>query len=128
LEVSPELIDACRQIKALGFRLGLDDLGPQAQLNPLVELADYIKVSFRHTQPEERRKLFELLRGKTLALLARNVETQADYQQACAEGFTLFEGYYFCQPVPMKNRRPPVNQMLRIEILKALQQNPLDLP
>src|ERR1700677_769526 len=27
----------------------------------------------------------------------------------------------------MRNRRPPVNQILRIDILKALQQNPLDL-
>jgi EAL and modified HD-GYP domain-containing signal transduction protein len=60
-------------------------------------------------------------------MLAKSVHTQRDYRQAHEEGFALFEGYYFCEPVPVRNRRPPVNQILRIDILKALQQNPLDL-
>jgi len=59
--------------------------------------------------------------------MASNLETQKDYLKAREEGFTLFEGYWFCQPVMKRNRRPPANQMLRLEILKALQRNPLDL-
>ena len=39
----------------------------------------------------------------------------------------MFKGYYFCQPVPIRNRRPPVTQILRIDILKALQQDPLEV-
>ncbi|MGB7547768.1 MAG: HDOD domain-containing protein [Terracidiphilus sp.] len=127
-EVAPGLIDACRQLKEMGFRLALDDFRGQPQFEPLVELADYIKVDFGGTRPEQRRELFEKLRGRTIAMLARNVETQAEYRQARQEGFTLFEGYYFCEPVMMRNRRPPPNQLLRIEILKALQRHPMDLP
>jgi EAL and modified HD-GYP domain-containing signal transduction protein len=127
LEVSADLIAACQQLKALGFRFALDDFQGQPQLKPLVELADYIKVDFGRTRPEERRELFKQLHGKTIAALAKNIETQAEYKQAHTEGFTLFEGYYFCEPVPIRNRRPPVNQMLRLDILKALQRNPLDL-
>jgi EAL and modified HD-GYP domain-containing signal transduction protein len=127
LEVSDDLIAACQQLKALGFRFALDDFQGQPQLKPLVEMADYIKVDFGRTRPEERRELFKQLHGKTIASVAKSIETQADYKQARAEGFALFEGYYFCQPVPIRNRRPPVNQMLRLDILKALQQDPLDL-
>lgn len=130
LEPSPELVAACQQLKALGFRLALDELADfkgQPHLMPLVELADYIKVDFARTPPEERRGLFLQMRGKKAAMLAKGVDTQADYKKAREEGFTLFEGYYFCQPVPMRNRRPPVNQILRIDILKALQQSPLDV-
>ena len=126
-EISPDLIAACQQLKALGFRFALDDFKWQAQFKQLVGLADYIKVDFVRTRPEERRELFEQLHGKTIAMLAKNVDTQADYRQAREEGFALFEGYYFCQPVPMRNRRPPVNQILRIDILKALQQHPMEL-
>jgi len=120
LEISPDLIAQCQQLKALGFRFALDDFRDQPQLKPLVELADYVKVDFGRTQPGERREMLEHMHGKKAAILA-------DYRKAREEGFALFEGYYFCQPLPMRNRRPPVNQMLRIDILKALQQNPLDL-
>ena len=126
-EVSPDLIATCQQLKALGFRLALDDFKDQLQLMPLVELADYVKIDFARTRPEERRGLFLQMHGKTASMLAKSVDTQMDYRQAREEGFALFEGYYFCQPLPMRNRRPPVNQMLRIDILKALQQHPLDL-
>jgi EAL and modified HD-GYP domain-containing signal transduction protein len=60
-------------------------------------------------------------------MLAKNVESQEEHRKAREEGFTLFEGYYFCQPGAKRNRRPPANQLLRLEILQALQQDPLDL-
>jgi len=127
LEISPDLIAMCLQLKALGFRFALDDFTGRPQFEQLVELSDYIKVDFARTRPEERRKLFEQLHGRTTAMLAKSVDTQVEYRQARDEGFTLFEGYYFCDPVPIRNRRPPVNQILRINILKALQHEPLDL-
>ena len=127
LEISPDLIAQCQQLKALGFRFALDDFRDQPELKPLVELADYVKVDFGRTQPGERREMLEHMHGKTASMLAKSVDTQMDYRQAREEGFGLFEGYYFCQPVAMRNRRPPVNQILRIDILKALQQHPLDL-
>ena len=127
LEISPHLIAASQQLKALGFRFALDNFKGQPQLKSLMELADYIKVDFSRTQLNERREVFEQMHGKSVDILAKGVDSQAEYRQARKEGFALFEGYYFCQPAPMRNRRPPVNQILRIDILKALQQNPLDL-
>jgi EAL and modified HD-GYP domain-containing signal transduction protein len=127
MDMSPDLVVVFEQLKALGFRFALDDYRGQAQLKPLVELADYIKVDFARTEPLERRRMIEQMHGETAVMLAKSVATQADYLEAREEGFVLFEGYYFCHSLPMRNRRPPVNQILRIELLKALQQNPLDL-
>lgn len=127
LETSPDMIAACKQLKAEGFRFALNDLEYPGQSESLVELADYVKVNFRRIQPEARRKLIEQLRGKTIAMVARSVDTQADQLKARDEGFNLLQGYYFCQPAPTRNRRPPVNLLLRIDILRALQQDPLDL-
>jgi c-di-GMP-related signal transduction protein len=128
LEPSPEQIGLYRNLKHLGFRLALDNFRRQEQPQPLLELADYVQVDFAATTTGERRQLFERLCASPVKLLARNVETQAQYKQAQEEGFTLFEGYFFCQPLLIKNRRPPANQMLRLEILQALQRRPMDLP
>jgi c-di-GMP phosphodiesterase len=126
-EISPDLIAACQQLKILGFRFALNDFRWQPQCKPLLELADYIKVDFVASPSDERRKLFEQMHGKPVAIVAQSVDTQANYRRAREEGFVFFQGYYFCQPVPIRNRRPPVNQILRIDILKALQQDPLDV-
>src|ERR1035437_7833367 len=46
LEPTPSLIAACRKLKAKGFRLALDDFTWKPKFDPLVELADYVKVDF----------------------------------------------------------------------------------
>ena len=62
-----------------------------------------------------------------MALIAEKVETQGEYQQARDEGFTLIQGYYFCRPVLMKNRRVPANRLSQIEILRVLHEDTIDL-
>jgi EAL and modified HD-GYP domain-containing signal transduction protein len=127
LEPTPSLIAACRKLKAAGFRLALDDFVWAPKFEPLVELADYIKVDFTLSGPEERRALFEQLRGKTIAMLAEKVETQEEYKQACAEGFTFFQGYYFCRPILLKNRKVPSNRLSQIGILELMRGSSIDL-
>ena len=127
LVLSPEQIAACHQLKTIGFRFALDNLGVELPDAQVLELADYLKVDLDRTPPEVRRGLFDVLRHKAIAMLAKNVNTHADFRRALDEGFTLFEGFYFCKPQPIRNRRPPVNQMLRLDILKALQMHPLNL-
>ena len=63
----------------------------------------------------------------TVALVAEKVETQEEYQQACEEGFTLFQGYYFCRPALLKNRKIPANRLSQIEILQHLRGDAIDL-
>jgi c-di-GMP phosphodiesterase len=127
LEMPAELIAVCQQLKGEGFRFALDNFKWLPQFKPLLELADYVKVDFDRISKEERRELFEQVRGKPIGMLAKNIDTQANFVRAREEGFELFEGHYFCEPVPVRNRRPPVNQILRIDILRALQQTPLEV-
>ena len=69
LEPTPGLIDACRKLKAEGFRLALDDFTFKPKWGPLVELADYIKVDFVLSGPQERERLLKRLRAVTVALV-----------------------------------------------------------
>jgi EAL and modified HD-GYP domain-containing signal transduction protein len=127
LEPNPELIAACRQLKAAGFRLALDDFVWEPRFEPLIELANYIKVDIAATPAYQRRELMQRLKGKAIAMIAEKVETQQEYQQAKAEGFTLFQGYFFCRPILMKNRNIPANRLFHVQILQLLHKDPIDL-
>jgi len=127
LEPTPELIAACHQLKKAGFRLALDDFVYSPKFDPLIELANYIKVDFVVSSAQERRELMARVQGKAITMIAEKVETPQEYQQARAEGFTLFQGYFFCRPILMKNRNIPANRLFHIQILQMLHEDPLDL-
>jgi EAL and modified HD-GYP domain-containing signal transduction protein len=127
LAPTPRLIEACRELKTAGFRLALDDFTWKPDLEPLVAMADYVKVDFRLTNAQERVNLLEKLKGFTVALVAEKVETEVEFREACDEGFTLFQGYYFCRPVLLKSGKVPANQSLHIQILKMLRDDSLEL-
>jgi EAL and modified HD-GYP domain-containing signal transduction protein len=127
LDPSPALITACRHLKACGFRLALDDFTWKPGIEPLVEIADYIKVDFAISDEQDRRELLGRLRGVTVALIAEKVETQEEYQQARNEGFTLMQGFYFCRPVLLRNYKVPANRLQHVEILRMLQDEAMDL-
>ncbi len=128
VEPTPDVIDSCRSLKKAGFRLALDDFIWKPQLKPLVELADYIKVDFTLSRASQRRELFKHLQGTPVVMIAEKIETQDEYRQACAEGFTLIQGYYFCRPQLIENRKVPANRLSQIEILRLLREDSLDLP
>jgi EAL and modified HD-GYP domain-containing signal transduction protein len=127
LDPSPALIAACRHLKSCGFRLALDDFTWRPGIEPLVEIADYIKVDFAISDEQNRRELLHRLRGASAALVAEKVETQEEYLQARDEGFTLMQGYYFCRPVLMRNHKVPANRLQHVEILRMLQDETVDL-
>ncbi len=127
LEPTPELIEACRELKAMGFRIALDDFVWKPELEPLVKLADYIKVDFIKSDAAERKALIERLKGNPVCLLAEKIETQKEFKQACKEGFTLFQGYYFCRPELIKNRKVPANHLTLIQIMKMMREESLNL-
>ena len=92
-----------------------------------MEIADYIKVDFLLADAGTRKKLLKQLKGVSVALVAEKIETQEEYKQACGEGFTLFQGYYFCRPVLMQNRKVPSNRLSQIEILQLLRAESIEL-
>ncbi len=126
VEPTQAVIDACVKLKSLGFRVALDNFEWKPQLQPLFDLADFVKVDFATSGVVGRQEIFRRAMGKKTVLIAEKVESPQEYQQAREEGFTLFQGYYFCRPVLLKNRSIPSNQLFHIQILKLLHDDPLD--
>jgi c-di-GMP-related signal transduction protein len=127
VDPTPEVIAACRKFEAQGYRIALDDFVWDAKFAPLIELATYIKVDFLGSTPEERRQVLRQIHDCGAQFIAEKVETDNDYRQAVKEGFSLFQGYYFCHPVMMEKRTIPSNTLFHFEILKELLKEPLDI-
>jgi len=106
LEPDPALVKTCKELKRQGYRLALDDFEWKPSWQPLVELADYIKVDLSLTTVPQRAELRRKLGRRPPKLVMERVETPQDWELARMEGFTLFQGYYFCRPVVIENRRP----------------------
>lgn len=125
-EPTPELIGACMRLKSLGYRIALDDFTWRSSLQPLVSLADYVKVDFLKSPPEERRVLLSRL-PPSARLIAEKVETRADFDTARVEGFSLFQGFYFCAPAMLRVSKIPSNKVCHLLLLQLLQQDPVDI-
>jgi EAL and modified HD-GYP domain-containing signal transduction protein len=122
-----ELLQACADLCKMGYRIALDDFEPLPEMQPLVELASYIKVDMRASDRARRLQIREAVRRSKAALLAEKVESQEDFDVARSEGYKYFQGYFFCYPKIMFNREVPANRINYLRLLVELTRDELDL-
>ena len=96
-------------------------------MQPLIDIASYIKVNFRLSDAKSRHEIQQALRGSHAALLAEKVEDQEEFAIARSEGYEFFQGYFFCRPKIMANREIPPNRMNYLRLLIELTRTPLNL-
>lgn len=121
------LVDACRKLKQSGFRLTLAGFSWDLMPHPLFDLVEFVKADLAFLDTDGCQRLRKQLHGASIVMEAEKVETQQDYRQACALGFTLFEGYYFCHPELIQNAKVPASRLFHLDILRQLHKDPLDL-
>jgi len=125
--IDAELVKACANLRKLGYRIALDDFVPSPEIQPLVDLASYIKVDFKASDAAKRKEIRAMVRASNAALLAEKVENQEDFKVARSEGFKYFQGYFFCRPTIIENREIPANRMNYMQILAELTRGQFNL-
>jgi EAL and modified HD-GYP domain-containing signal transduction protein len=128
--VEPEaaVLAACRQLKKKGYLLVLDDFIFRPGYEPLIELADVIKIDFLLTPAGERAKIVQQFGGRSgLKFLAEKVETERDFQEAVRSGYHYFQGYFFSKPVVISRKSIPFGQVAAFRLLKAVHAAVLNL-
>jgi len=127
IEPDAELVSACLELKKLGYKFALDDFILKPEMQPLIDLASYVKVDFRQSDAAERKQIHQMVRGSKAVLLAEKIEDQAEFDVALAEGYKLFQGYFFCRPKVLANREIPPSRMNYLRLLVEMTRNPLDM-
>lgn len=127
VDPTADIVEACRKIRKLGFLIVLDDFVFEPRFEPLMELADIIKIDFQITGIEEQIKLIEMCRGKDIRFLAEKVETPEEFRQAMELGYTYFQGYFFSKPIIVAGQSIPKNKSVNFRLLQQISSSLLDL-
>ncbi len=126
VQPTPEILETVRELKEAGYKIALDDFVLLPGYEPLIDMADIIKVDFRITNsPEERKKMREIL-PKHVRLLAEKIETEEEFQQALAYGYVLFQGYFFCKPTILQQKRLTSNALSKMRLLREINRQNVD--
>lgn len=74
-----------------------------------------------------RREIYALASGTPARLVAEKIESDAQLRIAISEGCSLFQGYFFSQPILVESHHVPRNHSVYLSLLAQLQQGSTDL-
>jgi EAL and modified HD-GYP domain-containing signal transduction protein len=115
-----EILNICRELKAAGYRLALDDFVMSASGSSFLDLADIVKVDFLATAPGERKKIALDLDARGIKALAREVESDKAFEEAVACGYSYVEGCFFAKPAFRATDEISGNKLSRLRVLDEL--------
>lgn len=126
VEPTVPLVAAVRNLKEAGHTIALDDFRYHLRFEPLLRLADIIKVDFVVSPPAERASLVRRLRGRGIRFLAEKVETNDEFESARGLGCTLFQGYFFARPQILQSSEIPGSKLNYLEVLREVNAPEMD--
>lgn len=117
----PPVLEALRHLRERGYRIALDDVVYQSALDPLLELADIVKVDLPAIAAGDLPDQVAALRRFGVQLLAEKVETETQFERAQALGFSLFQGYWLARPKTVVGSRGPNDRQSMLRLAARLQ-------
>ncbi len=98
VQVTADVLDRLTELKQAGYRFALDDYRYMPESEPLLALADFVKLDVLAHSPAELTHLVSGIRKHPVQLIAEKVETPEQFRHCQTLGFDFFQGYYFAHP------------------------------
>jgi EAL and modified HD-GYP domain-containing signal transduction protein len=108
-----------------GYRIALDDFRPSPQMDPLIGLANLIKVEMRTPKAQQEVMLREF-HARGIQMLAEKVETDADFRWAMRAGYDFFQGHFFARPVVLQGKQIPAVKLHCLRLIQEAHRAELD--
>ena len=118
VDVSDDLVEACKQINSQGYRLALDDYDLEEKWQVLLPLISIIKFDITTVTDEQIREAVPLLKAHNIKLVAERVETKEQFHYYRQLGFDYFQGYFFARPEVIRHRKMSSSAVNMLELLK----------
>lgn len=118
VELDDEVLEACRELKKLGYGLALDDYEGRELPEAFVKLVDVIKVDVPIVGASSLKKVTEPFGNGRIRFLAEKVEDESTDLAARMAGFSLFQGYYYARPKVITGRKIEPAAAARMRILQ----------
>ena len=121
------LLESVKHLKQLGLKIALDDHIPNAEWDAFLPLMDFIKLDLRQTSIADCARLIKRCHCyPQLSFIAEKVETQQEFSDAQAAGFSYFQGYYFQQPQVISRRILTTDEITAFELLSTVNGTDID--
>lgn len=98
LQVTPEILARCQELKQLKFRIALDNPQHYPHLEALLPYADYIKIDMRNVDLAQATQWLKKYQQGQCTLIAEKVEENSQFQGLLDAGYQQFQGYFYAKP------------------------------
>ncbi len=123
-----ELIISCVDLlKSRGYRFALDDFIYSPEWEPLIDMAEIIKIDITQLSQQELAEHVALLKDKGKKILAERIENQDEFEQLKKLEFDYYQGYFFAKPKVISGNRLPASKINLIQLLAKLNDPNVDV-
>lgn len=125
IEPDTEVVAAVKRMRAQGYRIALDDFRACPQMEPLIALANMIKVEMATPKPQQEAMVREF-HDRGIRMLSEKVETDVDFRWALRAGYDYFQGNFFSCPVVMRGQQIPAIKLHCLRLIQEVHRVELD--
>jgi EAL and modified HD-GYP domain-containing signal transduction protein len=127
VEADEQVLEGLRDLRRRGFKIALDDFVYRPDLEPLLALADIVKVDILGLSVAELHARFQRLAPLGLKLLAEKIETREQYELCREMGFDYFQGYFLAKPNVVSGASVPASHLNLLRLMAEFQHPEHDL-
>ncbi|MEO1981434.1 MAG: EAL domain-containing protein [Fuerstiella sp.] len=126
IQPDAEILDGLRALSSRGYRIALDDFVYSPHMEPLIEIADIVKVELPAIDDKDLPRHVELLRRNNVQLLAEKIETHEEFEFCRELGFDYFQGYFLSKPRMVSGKSIPTNTITAVQLIGELSDPDVD--
>jgi len=120
IEVHRHLLERIQALNNKGYRIALDDFVYQQGVEPLLALADIVKIDVTALSGERLAQHAALIKKNNKQLLAEKVETHQQFETCKALGCDLYQGFFFAQPTKLVQADIPASTLRILNIMNNI--------
>lgn len=121
------ILPTCRTLQEKGYAVTLETSRDDDRTEAFAPFIDILKVNFQETSADDQASLMRRYRELNLRMLARNVRTDSQFQDASRLGFDFFQGPLFASPSVQRTTNVPASGLSSVRLLKLVQPDDMDL-
>jgi EAL and modified HD-GYP domain-containing signal transduction protein len=120
-QVDERLKTALKRLRSQGYTIALDDWEAFSKLQPLLSLADIVKIDIQAFDPKRLVAEVGWLKSYGVQLVAEKVETYAELRRCRELKFDYFQGFFLSRPEILRRTAVPPNQMETLQLISHMQ-------
>jgi c-di-GMP phosphodiesterase len=122
IEPTAEIIEGLLTLKSNGYQIALDDFSYSEKMDPMLALADFVKIDVLEYKQDELSELINSLRKRyEVKLIAEKVETQQLFDQCRALNLDYYQGYFFCHPQMVVEKNISNSKLVVMNLISKIQ-------